>query len=155
MISLKNHFYGYLIVTNICLKQINEYKKLFAKTVKLNQVDRKKWKLRFRKDHNSMYKLSLYIDNRLEAYWHIISLDQPKLNLDILANINEQSEKLLKEEWFYGVKDKAGLEGMLGQVDNGFFNYNHIQQFFIRLHIFGITFLQNRCLIMEIKGRLY
>ena len=29
----------------------------------------------------------------------------------------------MKEEWFYGIKDEAGLKGMLGQVDNGFFGY--------------------------------
>lgn len=33
--------YGYLVVTNVCKKQIYEYKRLFAKSINLNQVDKK------------------------------------------------------------------------------------------------------------------
>ena len=113
--------YGYLVVTNICRKQIYEYKKLFAKSINLNQVDKRRWKLSFRKYNQQLYKLSFYFDNVLEGYWYIIPKEHPKLNIDILSYINEESEKLLKEEWFYGVKDNAGLSSLLGQVDNSFF----------------------------------
>ena len=41
--------YGYLVVTNVCRKQIYEYKKIFAKSINLNQVDKQRWKLSFRK----------------------------------------------------------------------------------------------------------
>ena len=113
--------YGYLVVTNICRKQIYEYKKLFAKSINLNQVDKRRWKLSFRKYNQQLYKLSFYFDNVLEGYWYIIPKEHPKLNIDILSYINEESEKLLKEEWFYGVKDNDGLSSLLGQVDNSFF----------------------------------
>lgn len=113
--------YGYLVVTNICRKQIYEYKKLFAKSINLNQVDKRRWKLSFRKYNQQLYRLSFYFDNVLEGYWYIVPKEHPKLNIDILSYINEESEKLLKEEWFYGVKDKDGLSSLLGQVDNSFF----------------------------------
>lgn len=113
--------YGYLIVTNVCRSQIYEYKKVFAKSINLNQVDRKRWKLSFRKYNFELYKLSFYFDNRLEGYWFVIPVKHPQLSLAILAKVHEQSEKLLTEEWFYGVKDREGLDSMLGQVDNGFF----------------------------------
>ena len=115
--------YGYLVVTNICRRQIYEYKKIFSKSINLNQIDRKRWKLRFRKSKNGLYKLSFYFDNNLEGYWIVIPAEQPSLDLEKLADLNEKSETLLKEEWFYGIKDEAGLKGMLGQVDNGFFGY--------------------------------
>ena len=34
--------YGYLVVTNVCRKQIYEYKKIFAKSINLNQVDKQR-----------------------------------------------------------------------------------------------------------------
>lgn len=108
-------------VDNVCKKQIYEYKRLFAKSINLNQVDKKRWKLFFRKYNHQLYRLSFYFDNSLEGYWYVLPAKHPKLNIDILANINEESEKLLKEEWFYGVKDKEGLSSLLGQVDNSFF----------------------------------
>lgn len=113
--------YGYLIVTNVCRSQIYEYKKIFAKSINLNQVDRKRWRLSFRKYNLQMYKLSFYFDNELEGYWFVIPAKHPKITMKTLEIVNEQSEKLLTEEWFYGVKDSDGLESMLGQVDNGFF----------------------------------
>ena len=114
--------YGYLVVTNVCRKQIYEYKKIFAKSINLNQVDKQRWKLSFRKYNQQLYKLSFYFDGILEGYWYILPVTHPKLSIDMLTNINEESEKLLKEEWFYGVKDKAGLASLLGQIDNSFFN---------------------------------
>ena len=114
--------YGYLVVTNVCRKQIYEYKKIFAKSINLNQVDKQRWKLSFRKYNQQLYKLSFYFDGILEGYWYILPVKHPKLSIDMLTNINEESEKLLKEEWFYGVKDKAGLASLLGQIDNSFFN---------------------------------
>lgn len=113
--------YGYLIVTNICRKQIYEYKKLFAKSINLNQVDKKRWKLSFRKYNKQIYKLSFYFDKVLQGYWYILPVKQPSLDINMLAEINKLSEKLLKEEWFYGVKDRNGLEALLGKVDNDFF----------------------------------
>ena len=115
--------YGYLVVTNVCRKQIYEYKKLFAKTINLNQVDKTRCKLSFRKYNDQLYRLLFYFDNNLEGYWYVLPAKQPELNIDILASVNEESEKLLKEEWFYGVKDSDGLASLLGQVDNGFFNF--------------------------------
>ena len=64
-----------------------------------------------------------YLDYWMEEYWIVIPAEQPSLDLEKLADLNEKSETLLKEEWFYGIKDEAGLKGMLGQVDNGFFGY--------------------------------
>ena len=115
--------YGYLVVTNVCRKQIYEYKKIFAKSINLNQVDKQRWKLSFRKYNQQLYKLSFYFDGILEGYWYILPVKHPKLSIDMLTNINEESEKLLKEEWFYGVKDKAGLASLLGQIDNSYLWY--------------------------------
>lgn len=115
--------YGYLVVTNICRKQIYEYKELFAKSINLNQVDKNRWKLSFRKNKNQLYKLSFYFDGNLEGYWYVLPAKYPQFNIELLADINEKSEKLLKEEWFYGVKDEDGLEAMLGQVDNNFYGF--------------------------------
>lgn len=145
--------YGYLVVTNVCRKQIYEYKRLFAKSINLNQVDKKRWKLSFRKYNQQLYRLSFYFDNSLEGYWYVLPAKHPKLNINILANINEESEKLLKEEWFYGVKDRDGLSSLLGQVDNSFLVLLHIQRFYIKQPIFGIQYQQNKCLIMVIKER--
>lgn len=115
--------YGYLVVTNVCRKQIYEYKKLFAKTINLNQIERNRWRLVFRKwkTEPDIYKLTFYFDGELEGYWIILPTEPPKLEIDDLKLFNEKSETLLKEEWFYGIKDSDGLKAMLGQVDNCFF----------------------------------
>lgn len=113
--------YGYLVITNVCRKQIYEYKKIFAKTINLNQIERDRWKLTFRKQKQGFYRLSFFFDGELEGYWIILPAQQPKIEIDDLKFFNEKSETLLKEEWIYGIKDSNGLKAMLGQVDNGFF----------------------------------
>lgn len=113
--------YGYLVVTNVCRKQIFEYKKLFAKTINLNQIDRNRWKLTFRKQHQNFYRLSFFFDGELEGYWIILPAQHPKIKVNDLKFFNEKSETLLKEEWIYGIKDLEGIKAMLGQVDNSFF----------------------------------
>lgn len=113
--------YGYLVVTNVCRKQIYEYKKLFAKTIGLNQIERNRWKLTFRKWTNNFYKLSFLFDGELEGYWIVLPIQLPQIKIDDLKFFNEKSETMLKEEWIYGIKDFEGLDAMLGQVDNGFY----------------------------------
>lgn len=113
--------YGYLVVTNVCRKQIYEYKKLFAKTIGLNQIERNRWKLTFRKWTNDFYKLSFFFDGELEGYWIVLPIQLPKIKIDDLKFFNEKSETMLKEEWIYGIKDFEGLDAMLGQIDNGFY----------------------------------
>lgn len=113
--------YGYLVVTNVCRKQIYEYKKIFAKTIGLNQIERNRLKLTFRKWTNDFYKLSFFLDGELEGYWIVLPIQLPKIKIDDLKLFNEKSETMLKEEWIYGIKDFEGLDAMLGQVDNGFY----------------------------------
>ena len=100
--------------------EIKEYLQIFAKTINLDQVPNYLWDLKMVKkgDH---YILDFYFDSNLEFYWVVIPNKLKIITIEVLEILNEQSEKIFREDWMYGIKDQPALEAILGQVDNGYF----------------------------------
>ncbi|MFT8425732.1 MAG: type II toxin-antitoxin system death-on-curing family toxin [Liquorilactobacillus sp.] len=119
----KNDLDGVLFLSLSNRKQLYEFKKIFARSVNLSNVDAKRWKLTLRKygNHKDLKILKLYFDNELIDSWAIVKVKEPKVTLMNLKTLNERAEKMFKEEWMYGIKDKDGLESLIASVDNGFF----------------------------------
>lgn len=114
---------GVLFMTGESRKQIYEFKKIFARSANLSNVDAKRWKLTLRKKHRNknIWILRLYFDGENIDTWAVIKVEQYKVSIDNLVVLNEKSEKFFREEWFYGVKDEEGLKAMIGNVYNAFF----------------------------------
>jgi len=101
-------------------KQREEFKKVFARSINLDKVDKKLWDLKISMYKDS-YPLELIFENKVIGLWVVYDIPFKNLNLRSLESLNEKAEKLFTEEWFYGVKDYEGLEALLGKVDNEFF----------------------------------
>ena len=115
---------GVLWLTISNRKQLYEFKKIFARSVNLSNVDSNRWKLYLRKvkKNDETRVLKLYFDNELIDKWAVIKFNPLHVSLKNLETLNEMSEKyFFKEEWFYGVKDEEALLSMIGSVDNSFF----------------------------------
>lgn len=112
---------GVLFVPDINRKQINEFKKVFARSVNLSKVDSKRWKLSLKKDRRGIYFLYLYFDDELIDFWGVLSFNHIRITISFLEEINVTAEKMFKEEWVYGIKDKNALESMIGQSEQEFY----------------------------------
>lgn len=104
-------------------KQVNEFKKVFAKSINLSNVDANRWKLTLRKSENDIKILKLVFDGETINSWAVLNVPIAKITMEILKGLNADAEKLFREEWFYGIKDKEALQSMLGSVDNCYFGY--------------------------------
>lgn len=115
---------GVLFLTLSNRKQIYELKKIFARSINLSNVDAKRWKLTLRKYKklNKFWELKLYFDSELIDSFAVIGIKEPTITLDNFEVLNKRAEKMFKEEWMYGIKDKEGLESLIATVDNSFFN---------------------------------
>ncbi|WP_054645450.1 hypothetical protein [Secundilactobacillus oryzae] len=108
-----------LLITNYKAKQLNEFKLLLARTMKLSKTD--DW--------------SMHVRTVKDKHWLTIRSGNKKARLLLLAlplmfsdktefynDLNFKAEKyLFTEEWIYGLKDKPGLEQVIGSTNQEFF----------------------------------
>ncbi|MDE7024155.1 MAG: type II toxin-antitoxin system death-on-curing family toxin [Ligilactobacillus sp.] len=103
-------------------KQQEEFKVIFAHSLNLDKVDKKYWKINI-DTYKSVYSVSLLFEDKVIGFWIVFNLSFQKMDLELLAGLNEDAEKIFKEEWFYGIKDEDALKSLLARVDNCFFEF--------------------------------
>lgn len=114
---------GVLYLPNFSNKeQQEEFKKVFAYSLNLDKVDNKDWKINIDK-YKSGYVVKFLYDSKMLGAWVVFDIPFQKIDLELLRSLNEKAEKIFREEWFYGVKDREALEALLARVDNGFFGF--------------------------------
>lgn len=112
---------GVFFIQNSSRKSINEFKKIFARSLNLSNVDKKMWKLTLQRSQSGFYILNLYLESKIFSQWGVLEIEKLTVDMDDLKEFNILSEKLFTEEWIYGIKDSEALESMIGSVDNGYF----------------------------------
>jgi len=101
-------------------RQQEEFKEIFARSLNLDKVDKKDWKININ-TYESVYSVELLYDSKVIGLWIVFDIPFQKIDLELLKNLNEKAEKMFREEWFYGIKDADALKALLAKVDNGFF----------------------------------
>lgn len=101
-------------------RQQEEFKEIFARSLNLDKVDKKDWKININ-TYESVYSVELLYDYKVIGLWIVFDIPFQKIDLELLKNLNEKAEKMFREEWFYGIKDADALKALLARVDNGFF----------------------------------
>ena len=103
-------------------RQQEEFKEIFARSLNLDKVDKKDWKINVN-TYKSVYSVELLYDSKAIGLWIVFDMPFQKMDLELLKNLNEKAEKIFREEWFYGIKDADALKALLARVDNGFFGF--------------------------------
>lgn len=101
-------------------RQQEEFKEIFARSLNLDKVDKKDWKININ-TYESVYSVELLYDSKVIGLWIVFDIPFQKIDLELLKNLNEKAGKMFREEWFYGIKDADALKALLARVDNGFF----------------------------------
>lgn len=101
-------------------RQQEEFKEIFARSLNLDKVDKKDWKININ-TYESVYSVELLYDSKVIGLWIVFDIPFQKIDLELLKNLNEKAEKMFREEWFYGIKDADAMKALLARVDNGFF----------------------------------
>lgn len=112
---------GVLYIPNFSNKrQQEEFKEIFARSLNLDKVDKKDWKINVN-TYKSVYSVELLYDSKVIGLWIVFDIPFQKMDLELFKDLNEKAEKMFREEWFYGIKDADALKALLARVDNGFF----------------------------------
>lgn len=101
-------------------RQQEEFKEIFARSLNLDKVDKKDWKININ-TYESVYSVELLYDSKVIGLWIVFDIPFQKMDLELFKDLNEKAEKMFREEWFYGIKDADALKALLARVDNGFF----------------------------------
>lgn len=99
-------------------KQQEEFKEVFARSLNLESFDKNDWEVDIATSKNVYSVSPLY--NKAVGIWIVFNIPFQKIDLKLPSEINEKAEKLFKEEWFYGIKDKEAVNSLLAIVDNAF-----------------------------------
>ena len=130
---------GVLYLPNFSNKeQQEEFKKVFAYSLNLDKVDNKNWKINIDKC-KSGYVVKFLYDSKMLGAWVVFDIPFQKIDLELLRSLNEKAEKIFREEWFYGVKDREALEALLARVDNGFFGFGPYPTTISKAKVFWYT----------------
>lgn len=130
---------GVLYLPNFSNKeQQEEFKKVFAYSLNLDKVDNKDWKINIDKC-KSGYVVKFLYDSKMLGAWVVFDIPFQKIDLELLRSLNEKAEKIFREEWFYGVKDREALEALLARVDNGFFGFEPYPTTISKAKVFWYT----------------
>jgi death-on-curing family protein len=83
-------------------------------------VEDKEYLVRTRKVGSSL-ALELVLDGVILKQVFLVIATTPKIiDLSTMKIINEQAETMFREESIYGVKDRAGVERIIGSIFNGY-----------------------------------
>ena len=119
-------------------RQQEEFKEIFARSLNLDKVDKKDWKINVN-TYKSVYSVELLYDSKAIGLWIVFDMPFQKMDLELLKNLNEKSEKIFREEWFYGIKDADALKALLARVDNGFFGFEPYPTTISKAKVFWYT----------------
>lgn len=119
-------------------RQQEEFKEIFARSLNLDKVDKKDWKINVN-TYKSVYSVELLYDSKAIGLWIVFDMPFQKMDLELLKNLNEKAEKIFREEWFYGIKDTDALKALLARVDNGFFGFEPYPTTISKAKVFWYT----------------
>lgn len=119
-------------------RQQEEFKEIFARSLNLDKVDKKDWKINVN-TYKSVYSVELLYDSKAIGLWIVFDMPFQKMDLELLKNLNEKAEKIFREEWFYGIKDVDALKALLARVDNGFFGFEPYPTTISKAKVFWYT----------------
>lgn len=119
-------------------RQQEEFKEIFARSLNLDKVDKKDWKINVN-TYKSVYLVELLYDSKAIGLWIVFDMPFQKMDLELLKNLNEKAEKIFREEWFYGIKDADALKALLARVDNGFFGFEPYPTTISKAKVFWYT----------------
>lgn len=119
-------------------RQQEEFKEIFARSLNLDKVDKKDWKINVN-TYKSVYSVELLYDSKAIGLWIVFDMPFQKMDLELLKNLNEKAEKIFREEWFYGIKDADALKALLARVDNGFFGFEPYPTTISKAKVFWYT----------------
>jgi len=112
-----------LLITNYSLKQLNEYKILLARTMRLNKTDGISMYVHTEKKNGTPIHVMEIVNGKRRGKINLLAIGLMYFpDVEAYVELNEQAEKMLfKEEWFYGLKDQPGLEQVMGAMNQAFF----------------------------------
>ena len=119
-------------------RQQEEFKEIFARSLNLDKVDKKDWKINVN-TYKSVYSVELLYDSKAIGLWIVFDMPFQKMDLELLKNLNEKAEKIFREKWFYGIKDADALKALLARVDNGFFGFEPYPTTISKAKVFWYT----------------
>lgn len=119
-------------------RQQEEFKEIFARSLNLDKVDKKDWKINVN-TYKSVYSVELLYDSKAIGLWIVFDMPFQKMDLELLKNLNKKAEKIFREEWFYGIKDADALKALLARVDNGFFGFEPYPTTISKAKVFWYT----------------
>lgn len=103
--------------------QDTEFKLLLLKSLESSLSSSENLILEKCQEEDGFYDLMLLKNDKPIQRFRVYRREQVKLSVQDMIAINEASEKIIKSETFYGLKDRNGLEAVLGAVDQGFGTY--------------------------------
>lgn len=119
-------------------RQQEEFKEIFARSLNLDKVDKKDWKININ-TYESVYSVELLYDSKVIGLWIVFDIPFQKMDLELFKDLNEKAEKIFREEWFYGIKDADALKALLARVDNGFFGFEPYPTTISKAKVFWYT----------------
>lgn len=78
-------------------RQQEEFKEIFARSLNLDKVDKKDWKININ-TYESVYSVELLYDSKVIGLWIVFDIPFQKIDLELLKNLNEKAEKMFREE---------------------------------------------------------
>lgn len=122
----QDKFDGFLICSGKSKKQINQFKRLFARD-NLSNLSKSSYYLQMRKvaGKDNFYLLDVYINKRQKGHFAVFIMNTKLIPLDNYQGINESAEKMFREESLYGIKDREGLDRINHSLISGWGDYEH------------------------------
>lgn len=117
----KDKFDGYLICPGNSRRQINQFKRMFAKD-NLKYVSKNDQYLQMRciSQLPKTYALDVNVKKENVGYFSVGVINPSLLTVKIYKIINQMAEKMFREETIYGLKDYDGLDRINKSIIGGF-----------------------------------
>jgi len=120
-VNNSERFDGFLICSGNSKKQINQFKRMFAKDnlTKVKKADRNLQLRKLRKD-GTLYALDVYYQKEQVGHFGVRMIEPQKMSEKAFGEANKQAEQMFREESVYGIKDFYGLDRVNNSLFGGF-----------------------------------
>lgn len=117
-------FDGFLICSGNSKKQINQFKRFFARDnlPLVKNTDRHLQLHKLRKD-GTLYALDVTYQKESVGHFGVKMIVPQPISKEAFCEINKQAEEMFREESRYGIKDFTGLDRVNNSLFGGFGSY--------------------------------
>lgn len=117
-------FDGFLICSGNSKKQINQFKRMFARD-NLPDIKKSDRYLQMRKllPNGALYVLDVYYQKDLVGHFGVKIVETQKMSNETFCEMNKQAEEMFREESNYGIKDFPGLDRINNALYGGYGSY--------------------------------